>query len=241
MHNHEVNEQKSQEEKEKDSHQEPFREIFHQVTVTPGALPQIPEYDKRIKYYLGEVNYLDDEEDQERLVKPKKKDHPKKLKDSGTLTLPCVINDVDIGRAMIDSGSSVNLMPFSDFRKIGGLGLKLANTTLTVADGSIKKPVGMVEDVIVRIEELEFLIDFLVVDMENEGRIPLILGRPFMGTFKMVIRVHDGGMRYLRISRKLKEEGVVEIRRPYSTSIRKLDRRQLGRWDDEDPNMKKKS
>ncbi|XP_014496668.1 uncharacterized protein LOC106758240 [Vigna radiata var. radiata] len=140
------------------------------MTTTPGAFPQIPEYDKKIKYYLGEVIDLDYEEDQDRLVKPRKKDHPQKLKDSGTLALPCVINDVDIGRAMIDSGSSVNLMPFSDFKKIGGLRLKPVNTTLTIADGSIKKPVGMVEDVIVRIEELEFFIDFLVVDMILEEK-----------------------------------------------------------------------
>ncbi|XP_014511600.1 uncharacterized protein LOC106770297 [Vigna radiata var. radiata] len=140
------------------------------MIVTPLVPPQIPDYAKRIKYYLGEVIDLDDEEDQERFVKPIKKDHPKKLKDSGSLTLPCVINDVDIGRVMIDSGSSVNLMPFSDLKKIGGLILKPVNTTLTVADGYIKRPVGMVEDANVRIEELEFLIDFLVVDMIIEEK-----------------------------------------------------------------------
>ncbi|WVZ05393.1 hypothetical protein V8G54_018739 [Vigna mungo] len=307
--------------KEKESLQEPFREIFNQVAVTPLVLPQIPDYDKRIKYYLGEVIDLDDEEDKKRVVKPRKKDHPPKLKDLGNLTLPCVINNVDIGRAMIDSGASVNLMPFSDFKKIGGLKLKPANTTLTVADGSIKKPIGMVENAIVQIEELEFLIDFLVVDMANEGRIPLILGRPFMRTSKMVIHVHDGRMllkdqdqeltysgfedkkmrirrrfRYKRarseaakeenttgidnlnscnilqtleekidkgksthsedtpllhgmsvryknrkwiVDKKLKEEGMVEIRRPYSTAIRRVEKRQLRSWDDGDPNMKK--
>ncbi|XP_014490635.1 uncharacterized protein LOC106753350 [Vigna radiata var. radiata] len=121
---------------------------------------RMQKYDKRIKYYLGEVIDLDGGEDQDRLVKPRKKDHPLKLKDSGTMTLPSVINDVDIGRAIIDSGSSVNLMPFSVFKKIGGLKLKPEHTTLTVADGSTKKLVGTVEDAIVRIDELEILLTF---------------------------------------------------------------------------------
>ena len=107
------------------------------------------------------------------------------------LTLPCVINDVDIGRAMIDSGSSINLMPLSYLKRIKGLVLKPANTTITVADGSVKKTAGKVEDAIVRINELEFLLDVLIVDMANEGRISLILGRPFMRTSKMVICIHD--------------------------------------------------
>ncbi|XP_014522930.1 uncharacterized protein LOC106779351 [Vigna radiata var. radiata] len=321
MYHYEENEQKKHEEekeKEKGVYQEPFREIFDRVTIIPGACPQIPEYDKRIKYYLGEVIDLDDEEDQDRLVKPRKKDHPQKLKDSGALTLPCVINDVDIGRAIIDSGSSVNLMPFIAFKKIGGMKLKPANITLTITDGSIKKSVGIVEDAIVRIDALEFLLDFLVVDMANEGRISLISGRPFMRISKMVVRIHDSNiklrdhdqmliyygseetkMRAIRrskykkarrkaakeentlgiehrnncnvlhileekkasveesipsedtiflhgmsvrfkirkwiVNRKLKEEGMIEIRRPYSTTIRKVERRKLSKWDDEDP------
>ena len=83
-------------------------------------------------------------------------------------------------------------MPLSYLNRIKGLVLKSANTTITVADGSVKETTGKVEDAIVRIEELEFLIDFVVVDMENEGRIPLILGRPFMRTSRMAMRIHDG-------------------------------------------------
>ena len=43
------------------------------------------------------------------------------------------------------------------------------------------------------------------------------------------------------VNRKLKEEGMVEIRRSYFTAIRRVDRRKLSGWDDEDPNVKKNS
>ena len=63
---------------------------------------------------------LDEEDEQEVQVQLRKKHHPPKVKDPGWLTLPCVINYVDIGRAMIDSGSSINMMPLSYLRKLKG-------------------------------------------------------------------------------------------------------------------------
>ncbi|XP_014523759.1 uncharacterized protein LOC106780039 [Vigna radiata var. radiata] len=188
------------------------------------------------------------------------------MKDLRCWTVPCIINDVNIGRAMIDFGFSINLMPLSYLKKIKGLVLKPGNVSLIVADGSVKKPVGRVEDAIVRIKQLEFLVDFTVVDMENEGRIPLILGRPFMSTSKMVMRIQDGKMmlrdqehvllyngsdkirirnilqrKKAQIVNKLEEGGTVKIRRLYSKAIRRVDRKQLMSWVDEDPNRNEKT
>ncbi|XP_014503246.1 uncharacterized protein LOC106763588 [Vigna radiata var. radiata] len=157
------------------------------------VLHWIPVYSKRIKYYLGEVIDLDEEEieEQEICAHPKKRKHSLKMKDLGSLTLPCAIGDMDVGRAMLDSGSSINMMPLFYLKKIEGLILKPSNIFVMVADGSTKMSIGMVEDVIVRVEHLEFLVDFIVMDMETNERIPLILGRPFMKTAKVVISVHD--------------------------------------------------
>ncbi|XP_014490291.1 uncharacterized protein LOC106753023 [Vigna radiata var. radiata] len=143
------------------------------IELSIKALHQIPVYSKRIKYYLGEVIDLDEEEieEHEAYTRPKKRKHPTKIKDLGSLTLPCVIGDVD---------------------KIGGLVLKPSILSVMVADGSTKWPIGMVEDVIVRVEHLEFLVDFIVMDMDTEERIPVILGRPFMKTAKLVMIIYDG-------------------------------------------------
>ncbi|MCI10828.1 hypothetical protein A2U01_0031923, partial [Trifolium medium] len=44
---------------------------------------------------------------------------PQKMKDLGTFIIPCIIGDVYIGRALCDLGASINLMPFSVFKKLG--------------------------------------------------------------------------------------------------------------------------
>ena len=56
-------------------------------------------------------------------------------------------------------------------------------------DGSVRKPHGIEEDVIVRIERYYFLVDFLIVDMKitkELSQAPIILGRPFLATAKAV-------------------------------------------------------
>ena len=58
---------------------------------------------------------------------------------------------------------------------------------LCLANGSVRKPDGLVEDVIMRIEDCYFSVDFLVVDMKKTKELsqaPNILGRPFLATAK---------------------------------------------------------
>ena len=60
--------------------------------------------------------------------------------------------------------------------------VKIACYQLRLVDGSVRKPYHMVEDVIVRIEDFYFLVDFLVVDMKitkELSQAPIILERPF--------------------------------------------------------------
>jgi len=59
--------------------------------------------------------------------------------------------------------------------------------TLQLADSSITKPYGVIEDVLVRVKHLIFPADFVVMDIEEDVDIPLILGRPFMSTASYVV------------------------------------------------------
>ncbi|BAT86826.1 hypothetical protein VIGAN_05014200, partial [Vigna angularis var. angularis] len=117
---------------------------------------------------------------------------PPKFKDPGSFTIPCTIGNHDIGRALVDLGASINLIPLSMLKKIGGLEVKPTRMMLQLADRSIKYPYGVVEDVVVKIDKLQFPVDFVVMDMEESADIPLILGRPFMKTAKVVIHVEEG-------------------------------------------------
>ena len=54
--------------------------------------------------------------------------------------------------------------------------------TLTFADQSVKRPIGIAEDIIVQVGKFMVPCDFVIFDMEEEGEILLILGRPFLAT-----------------------------------------------------------
>ncbi|RDX98235.1 hypothetical protein CR513_18871, partial [Mucuna pruriens] len=67
--------------------------------------------------------------------------------------------------------------------------------TIQLANRSVVQPLGVLEDVLVQVDELIFPIDFYVLDMEDEtsGKgSTLILGRPFLMTSRTKIDVHVG-------------------------------------------------
>ena len=85
--------------------------------------------------------------------------------------------------------SYINILPKAVFDRhhVGELMPFLVE--LCLADGSVRKPHGLVEDVISRIEDCYFSVDFLVVDMKMTkmlSQAPIILGRPFLATTKAV-------------------------------------------------------
>ncbi|GKD47871.1 putative reverse transcriptase domain-containing protein [Tanacetum coccineum] len=81
-----------------------------------------------------------------------------------------------------DLGASVSVMPLSTYLNLG-LG-ELAHTKLTVelADRTVKYPKGIAENVIVGIGKFVFPVDFIILDMLEDIKVPLILGRPFLST-----------------------------------------------------------
>ncbi|GJZ54184.1 reverse transcriptase domain-containing protein [Tanacetum coccineum] len=64
--------------------------------------------------------------------------------------------------------------------------------TLELADRSITQPIGIAEDVYVKVEKFQFPADFVVVDFDADPRVPLILGRSFLKTGRALIDVYEG-------------------------------------------------
>ncbi|GJY85493.1 mitochondrial proton/calcium exchanger protein-like protein isoform X1 [Tanacetum coccineum] len=114
---------------------------------------------------------------------------PRKEKDPGSFTLPCYINNVCFDNALADLGASVSIMPLSTYLNLG-LG-ELAHTKLTVelADRTVKYPKGIAENVLVGIGKFIFPIDFIILDMPKDIKVPLILERPFLSTAHAMIDV----------------------------------------------------
>ncbi|XP_031247505.1 uncharacterized protein LOC116105211 [Pistacia vera] len=99
---------------------------------------------------------------------------PLKLKDLGAPVISCVIGNVTTDRALLDLGASVNLLPTSVYEQFNLGELKSTKVILQLADRSVKMPRGLIEDVLVKVDELHFPVDFLVLDMEymSSGSMP---------------------------------------------------------------------
>ncbi|GJX11520.1 hypothetical protein Tco_0201379 [Tanacetum coccineum] len=128
---------------------------------------------------------------------------PRKEKDPGSFTLPCYINNVCFDNTLVDLGASVSVMPLLTYLNLG-LG-KLAYTKLTVelADRTVKYPKGIAENVLVGIGKFVFPVDFIILDMLKDIKVPLILGRPFLSTAHAKIDVFKRKITLIRLFSKV--------------------------------------
>ncbi|GJV36334.1 putative reverse transcriptase domain-containing protein [Tanacetum coccineum] len=149
---------------------------------------------------------------------------PRKEKDPGSFTLPSFINDVCFDNALVDLGASVSVVPLSTYLNLR-LG-ELAHTRLTVelADRTVKYPKGIAKNVLVEICKFTFPVDFIILDMPEDIKVPLILGRPFLSTARAKIDVYKR-----KITLRVGEEKIVFtsvktasslIKRVYMLSLR---------------------
>ena len=175
-----------------------FLSIFKQLHINIPLieeLEQMPKYAKFLKGIISKKRKLEEHEtvmltEESSAILQKKL--PPKLKDPGSFTIPCTIGKSYFDRALCDLGASINLMPFSVFRKLGLGEVKLTTISLQLVDRSIKYPRGVIEDVLVKIDKFIFPADFIVLDMDEDEKIPLILGRPFLAMGRTLIDVQQG-------------------------------------------------
>ncbi|XP_070014869.1 uncharacterized protein [Nicotiana sylvestris] len=117
---------------------------------------------------------------------------PQKLGDPDSFIIPCTLGGVYFEKALCDSGASINLMPFSIFKKLDLSKIKDTSVSLQFSDQSTKKPKGIIENVLVRVDKFVFPVDFIVLEMKEFPNEPIILGRPFLATGRAIIDVHQG-------------------------------------------------
>ncbi|GJX27613.1 putative reverse transcriptase domain-containing protein [Tanacetum coccineum] len=126
---------------------------------------------------------------------------PQKEKDLGSFTLPCFINKTCFDNALVDLGASVSVMPLSTYLNLGLCELAHTRLTVELADRTVKYPKGIAKKVLVGIGNFTFLVDFIILDMPEDIKVPLILGRPFLSTASAKIDVYKRKIT-LRFERK---------------------------------------
>ncbi|KAI3743725.1 hypothetical protein L1987_56790 [Smallanthus sonchifolius] len=181
--------------------QDELWEVFKQVKINLPLLDAI----KQVPAYARYLKDLCTQKRQPRL--PKKLDVnvqvsailsgalPPKLDDPGTPLISIQIGDFKSERALLDLGASISILPGSLYDQFDFGPLKKVDTTVVLADLTPKLPRGVLTDVLVKVGEFYYPVDFLVLDYVSgiQGRQPdVILGRPFLATAHAIIDCVSG-------------------------------------------------
>ncbi|GKB67906.1 putative reverse transcriptase, RNA-dependent DNA polymerase [Tanacetum coccineum] len=134
-----------------------------------------------------------------------------------------------MSNALADLGASISVMPYSLFKRLGLGSLKPIKMTIEIADRSMQSPNEIKENVLVKISNFVFPVDFIIFDIRKDKNVLIILGRPMLATTHAKIDV------------------LAEIKEDFSMTLYDPDKRMsLGleefvdiddMWDDLDPGI----
>ncbi|XP_052884721.1 uncharacterized protein LOC108481786 [Gossypium arboreum] len=184
-------------EKEKKDILNTFRKVEVNIPLL-NAIKQIPRYGKFLKELCTSKRRLIGNERVnvgENVSAVLQKKVPPKYKDQGMFAIPCEIGNIGIKKAMCDLGASINVMPYSIYKLINAGPLKETGVIIQLADRTVVYPEGLLEDVLVKVNELVFPADFYIIDMGDDNLAnssDIILGRPFLSTARTKIDVWNG-------------------------------------------------
>ncbi|XP_022872570.1 uncharacterized protein LOC111391561 [Olea europaea var. sylvestris] len=161
----------------KDEHEKEILETFRKVQENIpllDAIYQVPRYAKFLKD-LCTNNH--------------------RLKGNEVVSVGENVSAVLFEKAMLDLGASINVVPYSIYASLNLGSLKETCVIIQLANRSYAFPKGVLENVLVQVNQLIFPVDFYVLDMQDEPTSlspSLLLERPFMRTAHTKIDVHDG-------------------------------------------------
>ncbi|XP_050920161.1 uncharacterized protein LOC127137783, partial [Lathyrus oleraceus] len=163
-----------------------FVDLLKQLNVTipfTEAITQMPSYDSETVTLPAECSAII-------------QNMPPKLKDPGSFSIPCHIGKFVIDKALCDLGAGISVMPLSICKKLEMGELRPTKMSVQLADRSIKYPVGILENVPVRIGQFYIPTDFTIMDIREDDTTPIILGRPFLATAGAIIDVKRGRLTF---------------------------------------------
>ncbi|MDV3194047.1 MAG: retropepsin-like aspartic protease, partial [Sweet potato little leaf phytoplasma] len=113
---------------------------------------------------------------------------PKKVADPGSFYVPWHFGTYSF-RVLCDLGVSINIIPLSLCKKLDIGEIKSTPVRLQLADQSVVRPVGIIENVLIIVGRFFLPIDLYVMDMMENHSMPAILGRPFLATGRVIIDI----------------------------------------------------
>ena len=158
------------------------------------ALEQMPGYAKFMKDLVTKKRSVTFEDDDrlQHCSAIATRSLVQKKEDPATFTIPCTIGSLYFVKALCDLGASINLMPLSIYKKFDLGDRKPTAMRLLMADRTVKSPIGILHDVLVKLESFIFPADFIILDCEVNFEVPIILGRPFLATGRALVDMEKG-------------------------------------------------
>ncbi|XP_070025446.1 uncharacterized protein [Nicotiana sylvestris] len=163
-----------------------FMEMLHQIQLNIPlmyALREIPGYEKMMKDLISQKFDFQDlsivtlmQTYSALVTRP----IAQKMSDPGSFTIPCTIGSYTFAKALCDLGASINLIPLAIYTKLGIGRARATSMLLQLADCTVKRPTGILDDVLVQVGKFVFPADFVILDCQVDEEIPIILGRPFL-------------------------------------------------------------
>jgi hypothetical protein len=184
-----------------DNHFEKFVEVVRRLSINMPLLDalQVPTYSRYFKDILANkyeiatlrVDHVKMSEEYSAAIA----NGLEKQKDPGCPAIPCSVGSFKFEKALSDLGASVSIIPRDVFEKLR-LPLEPTGMCLELGDNSIRYPLGITEDVPVKVGHHFILIDFVVLEMGEREKPPLILGWPFLKTVGATIDVGKGEINF---------------------------------------------
>ncbi|XP_070025719.1 uncharacterized protein [Nicotiana sylvestris] len=95
-----------------------------------------------------------------------------KLSDPGSFTIPCTIGNFVFAKALCDLGASINLMPLAIYKRLGIRRARPTSMLLQLTDRTVKRPSGILDDVLIQVGKFVFPADFVILDYKKSMRRP---------------------------------------------------------------------
>ncbi|XP_070054647.1 uncharacterized protein [Nicotiana tomentosiformis] len=118
-----------------------------------------------------------------------------KLSDPRNFTIPCIIGNYAFAKALCDLGERINLIPLDIYKRLGIGRARPTSMLLKLADRKVKRPSGILDDVLVQVGKFVFPTDFVILDCRVDKEIPIIFGRPFLSTRRALIDCETGELK----------------------------------------------
>ena len=115
-----------------------------------------------------------------------------KKEDPGAFTIPCTIELLHFAKALCDLIAIINLMPLSIYMKLGLGDPEPTTMRLLMADRTVKRPIGVLRDVLDKVESFIFSVNFVILDCEVDFEVPIILRRQFFATVSALVDMEKG-------------------------------------------------